>query len=175
MLQNRSIDALYCYAFDSSQKTRIHSVLPHRKILERKGRNFVFMPKHEFIRLNSQKSTASAILRPYASDYDTFNTVVPYKGYQLTLDSLSFTTWKSLINAHEGVVLTNTSDHRYLLNGKLTDQYTFKQNYYVVLNDHQGYLNDSRTFGLVPASHIIGRALLVLFSPSEKHILEKIN
>jgi signal peptidase I len=90
----------------------------------------------------------------------------------ILLDSASFNKWHTLINAHEECRLIRSKEGNYLLNGVRIRRYTFKQDYFLVLNDHQGFLNDSRTFGLVPASHIIGRALFTLFSPKEKRFLE---
>lgn len=54
-------------------------------------------------------------------------------------------------------------------NGEYSARYQFKYNYYFMLGDNFYHSNDSRFWGLLPETHIIGKAVFVLFSldPSE--------
>lgn len=45
--------------------------------------------------------------------------------------------------------------------------------YYYVLGDNRGNSTDSRSFGLVPESHVVGRALIVIFSWDQDASLAK--
>lgn len=171
-LQKRGIDALFCFYFDSTAIPLVQKIDPTRPFYINNDSCFTFLTKHDYSRLAKKDTAFRSLVQPYISRYDTLKTFIPYKGMTVVLDSASFNKWQELINAHEDCRLVHSKDGRFLLNGIRVTRYTFKQDYYLVLNDHQGFLNDSRTFGLVPASHIIGRSLFVLFSPEEKRFLE---
>lgn len=174
----RSVDALFCYHYWPAQNALVEEAFKaagmQRPLLTRNDTGFIFMPQLEFMRLLIAHPILKVALKPYASTMDNLSTLVPYRGYTIPLDRRSMETWQALINAHEGISLTEAKDSSWLVNGVAAAQYTFKQDYYVVLNDHQGYLNDSRRFGLVPASHVIGRASLLLFSPEKKHLFQRL-
>lgn len=174
----RSVDALFCYRYWPAQNALVEDALKaagmQRPLLTRNDTGFIFMPQLEYMRLLIAQPILKVALKPYLSAMDNLSTLVPYRGYTIPLDRRSMETWQTLINAHEGVTLTEAKDSSWLLNGVAAAQYTFKQDYYVVLNDHQGYLNDSRRFGLIPASHVIGRASLLLFSPEKKRLFQRL-
>lgn len=171
-LQKRNVDVQYSYYLDSTALPLYQAIAPERPYYISNDSCFIFLTKHDYSRLISTDSAFKQMVHPHVSGYDLLKTFVPYKGMTLALDSATFDAWQSLINAHEGCQLARSQDGLYLMNGNPATHYTFKQDYYLVLNDHQGFLNDSRTFGLVPASHIMGRSLFILFSPKEKRILE---
>jgi signal peptidase I len=50
------------------------------------------------------------------------------------------------------------------VNGHQQKYYTFSQNYYFMLGDNRHNSIDSRTWGLIPQSHVIGKASVVLTS-----------
>ena len=50
------------------------------------------------------------------------------------------------------------------VDGLPADSFTFAQDYVFVLGDHRDDSADSRSWGFVPSSHLIGRAKLVYFS-----------
>lgn len=172
VLQKQGLDALFCFYFNASFIPTFQRMDPDRTYYTCNDTCFTFLTKHHFTKLAKKDPAFNMSVRPYLSRYDTLKQYIPYKGMKIRLDSTSFNNWQALINAHEACTLTRSENGSFLLNGIQVKRYTFKQDYYMVLNDHQGYLNDSRTFGLVPASHIIGRSLLVLFSPAEKRFLE---
>jgi signal peptidase I len=70
---------------------------------------------------------------------------------------------------------------RIMLDGKPIVSYTFKYNYYWMMGDNRHNSSDSRYWGFVPESHILGKPLLVLFSTQYKgelqpyHIQRQIN
>jgi signal peptidase I len=53
---------------------------------------------------------------------------------------------------------------KYILNGKEATQYTVQLNYYWMMGDNRHRSQDSRYWGFVPETHIVGRASLIWFS-----------
>jgi signal peptidase I len=176
--QQRSVDALFCFRFLPSRKTQVEKLvkekLTDREFYQKKDTGFIFLANFEYLKLINERALKGNILRPYVSGYDLCHTSVPAKSDRIVLNDRTYEQWGALINKYEGVTLKQMDTDRYEVDGKPARSYSFRQDYFWVLNDHQGYLNDSRTIGLIPSSHLIGRACLVLFSPDDGRFLQKI-
>lgn len=87
---------------------------------------------------------------------------IPKKGDTLTLDEQSFYLYKLILEyeSHSVALMGGTV----YVDGKPTDTYQVKQNYYFMLGDNRDNSHDSRYWGFVPESHIIGSALLIYWS-----------
>ncbi|MFA6126961.1 MAG: S26 family signal peptidase [Bacteroidales bacterium] len=100
----------------------------------------------------------------YPWNRDNFGPViVPKKGDIIRLTALNLCVYQRIIEAYEKnrIEVGNGQIH---INGSPADQYTFQQDYYFVMGDNRHHSRDSRHWGFLPADHIIGKPVMVLFS-----------
>ncbi len=87
---------------------------------------------------------------------------IPKKGDILKLDEQSFYLYKHVLEYESHTVALMGG--KVYVDGKPTDTYQVKQNYYFMLGDNRDNSHDSRYWGFVPESYIIGSALLIYWS-----------
>jgi len=175
---NRHQDVSFCYSFPLSlQKTLIQVMKAckfQRPIYQEKDSGYVYLTRHEWLCLYRVKSQVDLELKLRVSSFDEKKILIPAKGTKVEMNDSTFRLYGKLINQYEGIQLKEDSLGYVWRNGHKIRFHTFKDNYYFLINDHQGYLNDSRSFGLLPERFIIGKAWMMLISPSGKRFLEKI-
>ena len=92
--------------------------------------------------------------------------LIPAKGTTVKLNQKNYGIYIDIINKFEDTDIVNT-DSGFYIGNKPIKTYRFKQNYYFMMGDNRHRSMDSRYWGFVPESHIVGKAVLVLFSYNE--------
>ncbi len=88
---------------------------------------------------------------------------LPYKGMKITMNPTNFDFYRYHILYHERQAITISNDSIFL-EGKYMDTYTFKNDYYFMMGENRHNTSDSRLWGMVPESHIIGEVTGVFLS-----------
>ena len=100
----------------------------------------------------------------YNWNEDNFGPVIlPKKGSRVKLNSNNLPLYKKIIREYEKNELT-LLDNEIKINGIITKDYTFKQDYYWMMGDNRYRSEDSRSWGFVPEDHIVGKPVFIWMS-----------
>jgi len=86
---------------------------------------------------------------------------IPQKKQNIKLSLKSYILYKNIIDYEKSYFKSTDSSY---INSNVIESYAFKFNYYFMQGDNFFGSRDSRFWGFVPETHIIGKAVLVLFS-----------
>ena len=100
--------------------------------------------------------------------------IVPYKGQKVEISLETIDLYKDLIEISEGneVIIDFTGAIK--INGLEKTEYSFKKNYYFVLDDNRDNPQDSRIIGFLPEDHLLGVVRRSLWSPFSKSFLSSV-
>ena len=115
-----------------------------------------------YLRLRGDRSATFPSGGGYSLD-DYGPIVVPRRGATVILDDAAWPLYREVITRYEGVTAQRVAGG-FEIAGALTNQYTFQQDYFFVMGDNRDDSADSRSWGFVPASHLVGKAVLIYFS-----------
>ncbi len=98
--------------------------------------------------------------------------VIPRKGMTISMAEFpkNVARYSDLIKKYElPEAKVQVMNGQLIIDGKLVDKYTFKNDYYFMLGDSRHNSSDSRYWGLVPGNHIVGKAAMILFSVDKNY------
>lgn len=121
----------------------------------------VFINSEEYsIDNNDQQATVSEriispifLIKPF---------VIPKKGSSVSLDTAYLQALQELIIADGNSF--SFENNIFFINGLPATQYTFKNNFFFALGDNSSESYDSRYFGVVPTSHLVGKVWAIYWS-----------
>ncbi len=98
---------------------------------------------------------------------------IPKKGAKVTISKTAILYYGEIIRYYEGHKKVKMEDGKLWIDDVLVKEYVFKQNYYVMMGNNRHDSIDFRSWGFLPESHVIGKAVIILFSTKDvkKHML----
>lgn len=88
---------------------------------------------------------------------------IPKKGDVVTINQETLPEYQWIISEYEHNSLENKNG-KIFINGKETNQYTIKQDYYMMIGDNRDASLDARFFGFVPEENIVGKPMFTWMS-----------
>lgn len=92
--------------------------------------------------------------------------IVPKKGMKIKINPKTYALYGAAISDFEGQEWKENNGIYYNKYGEKIEVYTFTQDFCFLMGDNRKHSIDSRYFGFVPVSNIIGKVPLILFSTS---------
>jgi len=93
---------------------------------------------------------------------------VPRKGDTLHLNLDNIEKWRTIIDREFGKRVVEIRGDKIFINGRQTNFYVFKKDYYFMMGDNRDDSYDSRYWGFVPRDKIIGEAFMIYWSWNPK-------
>ncbi|AZQ44267.1 signal peptidase I [Nonlabens ponticola] len=98
--------------------------------------------------------------------------LIPAAGMTVDITARNIAYFRRIIEVYEGSEMdtfnrVDLQGNDVLLNGKPLTSYTFKQNYYWLMGDNRHNSEDSRVWGYVPETHVVGKPVFVWMSVNQ--------
>ena len=100
---------------------------------------------------------------------DNFGPIhIPKAGETIELTADNIDEYRRTITKYDGNHLEVEADGTIKINGQATTSYTFKHDCFFMMGDNRHGSADSRFFGWVPETHIVGKPVLTWFSKGQE-------
>jgi len=90
---------------------------------------------------------------------------LPKEGMTVAIDTGNIYLYEKMLSTYDnGIHQITKNNGQVLYDGKPISSYTFKQDYYWMMGDNRHNSADSRSWGVVPFDHVVGRPVFVWLS-----------
>lgn len=156
------------YSYSSRYKATIDSVINLLEITvnpasELNDSLVQSLSSYEYYLIAQKLGREDSITVKDLSDNLEYHFVIPKKGESIKVEPWNIALIHNTILLHERKTTTVKSNKLWVENQPV-ESYRFGQNYYWMVAGNSKNTVDSRQFGLVPQSHIIGKASFIWFS-----------
>lgn len=169
-LQPQSPQQLAAYYYREADMPDVQRALQANGVVEREAERIEGVRVALFTRLEYHKLLASfgndSLVKPIHNPADNFRIVLPKQRTATAITSQNIGMLLPLIVLHEGEKAVRVGD-TIEINGKKITHYVFHQDYYWMMCDNRVASLDSRHFGAVPHSHLVGRASHLAYSTAQ--------
>ncbi len=164
-------DKKYLYQYSHDYEKLLDSLMIAQGILNTGLRrqdslfHFRAFSRYEYYILNQSVDDLSWLvaLNKQVRDDSVFPLIIPSKGQAIQVTRHNVILLYNTLLRHEKRNVAIKHDSLYI-NNTYVPQVRFSQDYYWFSTDNSVNLNDSRYFGLVPASYLIGQVSTILYS-----------
>lgn len=174
-------DQKFLYAYPPEQEQKMDSILKSLSIrpgqpVSRDSLHVIHsFSRYEQYLISQALNNPSWLVQlgPGASSLHLTPLTIPGKNYRIKVEPWNITLLCNTLMIHEKRQASIRNDSL-LIEGKPVTHCQFNQDYYWVVSNNPANLSDSRLFGLVPHSHIIGKASFIWLSDHRNRIGKKI-
>ena len=128
---------------------------------------------YEYYLLQQELKGKLNLTRVNQSDSKGHPFIIPAKGFTVRVYPWNINLLCNTISRHEGKRAT-VRDHQLYVDGFPVTAYTFTQDYYWMSSNTPANVFDSRLFGFVPQTHLIGKASFIWFSPKKGRTFNRV-